>query len=247
MAFSKNYKLNYMLFVLNFCLFSCSGIRCNFFCKNFTQAGIFSGKVITVAGETMVNNGKMVATEAIKIKYETSFGGSGYLEAPYIEITTKKFEFTGTIKCDGKCVITVQEPFDQSIFTKTGTGEFIVNVDSNLFAKKVESAALPVQIEAKKSGTEALVTPVPQSVVKQDVPEVLPVISAPVELKSETKSELKSEPTGESKPAVEPAKKEQKSAIASFFERYGETLIKCATFGIMAAIIVRGIYLSVAS
>ena len=76
-------------------------------------------------------NGKLKAREKIKITCGETFSGNGYLDAPIITITAKKFDFTGTIQCDVECVITTREKFDSTMFTRRGEGKFIINIDPN--------------------------------------------------------------------------------------------------------------------
>lgn len=93
------------------------------------DAGSICGDVIPMTvGETFVSDGEVIATERIELYVGEVLTGAGYFEAPIIEISTKRFEFTGTINCSQKCIINVEQPFDQAIFKREGAGEFIINI-----------------------------------------------------------------------------------------------------------------------
>jgi len=80
-----------------------------------------------------IDDSKFTFFKELKIQSTTGFSGNGYLQAPSIDIVAETFDFTGTIKCDGKCVITVKHEFDPKMFTWTGSGELVVVVDPDCY------------------------------------------------------------------------------------------------------------------
>ena len=108
------------------------------------NSGSFRSRIINNAADTVLtNNGEFVAAESMTLSAGQMFDGSGYLEAPYISIITKKFAFTGTINCSVRCIIQSEEPFDHNAFTAKGDGEFIFTVQPfNLPAPNVNAANL---------------------------------------------------------------------------------------------------------
>jgi len=117
-----------MSFSKYFCLFTL------FFCFNL-RSEVSGGSINMTVGSDMVNDDKMVGVE-INLQCGGKFTGKGYLEAPIINITATKFDFTGTIKCGGKCIITVKEPFNQKMFKRLGKGEFLIKIDPSLEIKQ---------------------------------------------------------------------------------------------------------------
>ena len=77
----------------------------------------------------MTCNGNFVAGKQITLSAGNLFEGTGLIKAPTIEISTKCFEFTGTIDCSGTCTIKSEEPFDAKMFKRTGGGEFIIIIE----------------------------------------------------------------------------------------------------------------------
>lgn len=95
--------------------------------KVFNNAGTFRAPNINVSAETTLrNDGVFIATEKITLKAGETIEGTGLIQAPLIEILTKKFAFTGTIDCSGKCTIQTEEPVDTATFTSKGGGEFVI-------------------------------------------------------------------------------------------------------------------------
>lgn len=89
----------------------------------------FSSPVINLkAGSNIMADGQFLASKKLMLTAGEEVGGNGYMESPEIEITTKKFTFTGIIKCDGKCTIKTQVPVDQKKFKREGKGEFVFTV-----------------------------------------------------------------------------------------------------------------------
>ncbi len=101
------------------------------------------------AGKGICSNGLYSATKKITLISGDDFSGSGNIESPEIEISTKTFTFTGTIKCDGNCTIKSEFPFNHAIFTQKGKG---------LFTFKVE----PLAIEPKEQSIAQKATPIDQ-------------------------------------------------------------------------------------
>ncbi len=106
---------------------------------SITSHASFEGGVINLhVGQEMNNNGVTSAGKKLCLTCGGTIKGNGRFEAPEIEIRTKKFEFTGTISCTKKCVIIVQEPFDQAMFKRTGGGEFVIKIESVAADSKAE-------------------------------------------------------------------------------------------------------------
>ncbi len=82
---------------------------------------------IDVSAQTVINNGDYYAMQKIVINTDT-FQGNGFIDAPSINITTKKFDYTGTITCYGTCIIRADEPFDENMFKREGPGDFIIEI-----------------------------------------------------------------------------------------------------------------------
>ncbi len=83
-------------------------------------------------GQDMTADETFTGAEAINLSVGETLRGSGNFRAPVIDITAKKFEFTGTIHCDNVCNITTQEPFNEKMFKRSGKGKFIIKADPNL-------------------------------------------------------------------------------------------------------------------
>ena len=81
-------------------------------------------------GGTLDNNGVLIGTESATISCDT-LSGKGLLQSPQISIKAKIFAYTGTIDCNGKCTIITSIPFDESMFKRTGGGEFIIVIDES--------------------------------------------------------------------------------------------------------------------
>lgn len=95
---------------------------------------ILSG-VIEKSATTIINNGDYYAMQKVSLK-SNNFKGTGLVEAPTIYITTKKFEFTGTLRCHGTCIIHAGESFDENMFKREGDGKFIIIVGENNMHKQ---------------------------------------------------------------------------------------------------------------
>ncbi len=80
---------------------------------------------------SFTNNGRFVSKKAININLEETFDGVGYLEAPIITISAKKFAYTGTISCSELCIIQAEEGVDPTMFTAEGLGDFVL-IDNSL-------------------------------------------------------------------------------------------------------------------
>lgn len=77
--------------------------------------------------ETFLCNGTWESKDDLSVKCTDVFSGDGLLKAPSIRLETKKFNFTGTIECAGRCEIIAEEAFDAGMFTQAGGGTFIIN------------------------------------------------------------------------------------------------------------------------
>lgn len=106
-------------------------------CINQQIFGLFTGNTINLSsGSDQLIDDEMIAKQQLNLKCGERFYGQGYLKAPDISITAKKFAFTGTIECGSKCTITVAEPFDQKMFKRAGNGEFIIKIDPQCMQRK---------------------------------------------------------------------------------------------------------------
>ncbi len=95
--------------------------------------GYMSGRVVNLnAGGNILADSDFIGKEKIVMTCKETFSGNGHLEAPVISITAKKFAFTGTIKCDVTCTITVKEKFNPKMFKRQGKGTFIITVNPDL-------------------------------------------------------------------------------------------------------------------
>lgn len=83
------------------------------------------GMLIFEMSDSIKNDGKFTAAKKLVLTAGEEVGGSGYMRAPEIEITTKRFTFIGTINCSKKCIIKTQVPFDHTMFKREGSGDFI--------------------------------------------------------------------------------------------------------------------------
>lgn len=77
-----------------------------------------------IVSSSFVQDGQMTSGDEIRISCKELFSGKGSLQAPRVHIATKKFEFTGTISCSDECVITVEEPCNEAMFSRSGGGTF---------------------------------------------------------------------------------------------------------------------------
>lgn len=98
----------------------------------FAKDNGFSGWIVMMAQRKLNADGVIGAKKTVSIRCSKLLSGKGSVIAPEVTIVAKKFDFRGTIECSGTCVITTQEPFDETMFTKKGDGKFIVNVDPYL-------------------------------------------------------------------------------------------------------------------
>lgn len=100
--------------------------------------GVNIGFTIEKNASTVINNGDYYAMKKVSI-HADMFKGTGFIDAPTIVIETKKFEFTGTIRCYGNCLIHAEEPFDETMFKREGSGSFIVTTGKNADNKQIIS------------------------------------------------------------------------------------------------------------
>ena len=124
MTFNRMFQVtNVMLFAL-----LCAGML-NATTKRKSD---FYGWIVAMSQRKLNANGEIGAKKEVSIRCSKLFSGKGSLIAPEVTIVAKKFDFRGTIDCSGMCMITTQEPFDETIFTKQGDGKFVINVDPSL-------------------------------------------------------------------------------------------------------------------
>lgn len=109
-----NSTLHYKLLFLS--LISISSLHSSFITNTFQQDGI------------------MKSEHVLEVVAKILFTGTGCLEAPIIEISTGKFEFTGTIICSERCTIKTNEPINPATFTRKGNGEFIIKTSNGSFS-----------------------------------------------------------------------------------------------------------------
>lgn len=107
------------------------------FCIQSVEAGFYNnGRMqsrnlnLSVRG-TLDNNGELIGAETANLVCDT-LSGKGLIRSPQISIQTKVFAYTGTIDCDGSCVIISSTPFDEKMFKRTGKGEFAIVIDESL-------------------------------------------------------------------------------------------------------------------
>ncbi len=75
---------------------------------------------------SFINDGRFASGRIININDGGTVKGVGSFDAPNIVIRAKKFAFTGTINCGKLCFIQSEEPFDPTMFTANGAGEYII-------------------------------------------------------------------------------------------------------------------------
>lgn len=98
----------------------------------YHQGGIERGDAIVkeCINACLYLTGGVEATKSIKFKAVEVFKGEGYLKAPEITLDVGEFQFTGTIHCTGKCLISSNKAFDASIFKRVGGGTFEIRMPS---------------------------------------------------------------------------------------------------------------------
>lgn len=99
--------------------------------------------VITQHGKNIHIDDEFIASTSIELKAKSSIIGKGLIAAPHITINAKKFEFIGTIDCSDTCHITIQEPFDETMFTRKGSGSFTITIDPQLNLDETINISLP--------------------------------------------------------------------------------------------------------
>ncbi|SCA63468.1 Uncharacterized protein SCG7109_AP_00080 [Chlamydiales bacterium SCGC AG-110-M15] len=98
----------------------------------FSNNGHFQSKNLNLSSQTVLdNNGELVGSESVKLSCGT-LTGTGLIKAPRVEIKTKLFAYTGTIDCDGECIIRVSQVFDETMFKRAGAGEFIIVIEPTI-------------------------------------------------------------------------------------------------------------------
>lgn len=82
-----------------------------------------------VVNGTLENDGELSGVSSATLCCET-LTGSGLIKAPQIIIKAKAFAFCGKIDCSEKCLIIVSHLFDETMFERSGGGEFIILYDT---------------------------------------------------------------------------------------------------------------------
>lgn len=109
-------------------------------------AGIQSPTVSLSMG-SFAHDDDITATKSCTVVCREGFTGKGRIKSPVVHITTKKFQFTGVIECDGDCFITAQESFNQKMFKRKGRGKFHITIDPTLAFDGEKKAAPTNDIE----------------------------------------------------------------------------------------------------
>lgn len=127
----------------------------NILCLVTLQADTAPKTVNIHVASDMIADGYFAGTESIDLIIGKSLKGSGYFESPNITMKVGKFEFTGTIYCDGQCYITAQEPFNENMFTRSGNGKFIITIDPllNLNSTAINTRPLGSNISIHQNNT----------------------------------------------------------------------------------------------
>jgi hypothetical protein len=143
----KNYfKISLLASML--CLFQFS-TYCNFFnvtARSFTNDNTIKGvnSVKVDVSSFLAGNGTISAFDYVDIKsgyfeyrgivsagqscnIKTNiFEENALIESPNITISCDRFNFSGTISCDKKCIIYTKKAFDTNMFKRSGNGTFKV-------------------------------------------------------------------------------------------------------------------------
>lgn len=98
------------------------------FFQSHTNHGVIASFNIDVAAKTVVNDGDYCALAKVSVQADKVFKGCGYIDAPTVIIMTKKFEFTGEIRCYKDCMIYSEEPFNEDQFKRAGPGNFTIKI-----------------------------------------------------------------------------------------------------------------------
>lgn len=80
----------------------------------------------------MVADGNFIGEEEINFTVGGTLSGAGYFKGVDITLKVGRFAFTGTIECTRTCHIITAEPFDEAMFTREGSGMFVITVDATL-------------------------------------------------------------------------------------------------------------------
>jgi len=113
-----------LLFSLQLCSIMCT--------SQFINSGVMVSRAINFASNNVQAGGCFIARESISVTCMETFSGNGQLRAPVITIKADTFAFTGIIECGESCTIITRKPFDQRMFTREGTGAFLISVDPDL-------------------------------------------------------------------------------------------------------------------
>jgi len=113
----KNRGLAFLVF-----LSSCSPIL----------SDIHVGGDIVITTSHYILNGVVKAGGSILLNTK-KISGSGTMDSNHIAINCDEFEFVGTIKCKGRCIIRCANPFDYSQITKEGSGTITIIISPNEF------------------------------------------------------------------------------------------------------------------
>ncbi len=88
-----------------------------------------SNRVNMNVGNHLNVDGLIHGRESVHLSSGGDICGDGTIKGPEIIIDAEEFEFTGTIECDGVCIITTTQPFDHTMFKQRGKGTFSFRVD----------------------------------------------------------------------------------------------------------------------
>jgi hypothetical protein len=89
-----------------------------------SNSGVLQLKHVSLGvNGTLNNTGELIGIDAIDLTCDT-LTGDGLIKSPQIKIETSIFAFTGIIDCTGQCTIVTGQPFDESMFTRIGEGDF---------------------------------------------------------------------------------------------------------------------------
>ena len=92
------------------------------------MCGVISCNNLNMHSNIVTNDGDFYARQKVFVQADELFKGSGNIDAPIVIIMTKKFEFTGTIRCYDTCTIYSEEPFNQDQFKREGPGLFTIKI-----------------------------------------------------------------------------------------------------------------------
>jgi hypothetical protein len=94
------------------------------------QGSVFKTDICTVNG--------LLIVDAVKQFHVQQLSGAGTIQCIQkgnkpVVLQIDQFNFTGTIECNGQCIIRSKKPFDYRSFTKKGTGTFKIIISPHDF------------------------------------------------------------------------------------------------------------------